>query len=330
MTFNSSDFTIDLRKIRLLRELSARGTVTAAAAALHLTPSAVSQQLAGLSRELGVPLLERRGRGVSLTGQARLLLSHADAVQEQLELTRAALASWSGGTVGEVRVGSLATGIAALVAPALARLRDERPQLVVRATELDGDEGLALLDAGELDLIVVSDFLGAPTRQDARYHRVDLIADVMDVVLPADHPLADPNGVRLADLAGEVWVGAEPGDSCAHIITGVCAAAGFVPDTRHHCREWDAVAALVSAGVGVALIPRLAFPLRQQDVVVCPVLGQPASRVLFALARAGTQLDPGTAVVVDTLRAVAAERLDGIAAGATEPLDDANLALAGR
>lgn len=314
MTFDSADFTIDLRKIRLLRELSARGTVAATAAALHLTPSAVSQQLAGLGRELGVPLLERRGRGVALTGQARLLLSHADAVQEQLELTRAALASWSGGGVGEVRIGSLATGIAALVAPAIARLRVERPELTVRTSEFDGPAALELLDAGELDLIVVSDFLGAPTRQDARYHRVDLIVDVMDAVLPIDHPLADPRGVRLADLAGEVWVGAEPGDSCSHIVTGVCAAAGFVPDTRHYCKEWDAVAALVSAGAGVALIPRLAFPLRQQDVAICPVLGRPASRVLFALARAGTQLDPATATVVEAMRAIAGDRPDGAAA----------------
>lgn len=312
MTIGSQDFTIDLRKLRLLRELERCGTVTAAAAALHLTPSAVSQQLAGLSRELGVPLLERRGRGVALTGQARLLLGHADAVQEQVELARAALASWSDGTVGEVRVGSLATGITALVGPALARLRKDRPRLGVRTSELDGAAALAMLDAGKLDLIVVSDFLNAPTRLDARYHRLDLINDVMDAVLPADHPLADPQGVRLADLAHEVWVGAEPGESCAHIVTGVCAAAGFVPDLRHRCQEWDAVAALVAAGAGVALIPRLAYPLRQQGLAICPVLGQPASRMLFALLRAGTQLDPGTAAVLETLQTVAAERPDSI------------------
>lgn len=305
MAIPSQDFTIDLRKLRLLRELDRRGTVAATAAAMHLTPSAVSQQLAGLSRELGVPLLERRGRGVVLTGQARLVLTHADAVQQQLEMARSALASWSEGTVGEVRIGSLATGIAALVAPAMARLRNERPDLVVKTTECDGDEALAMLDAGELDLIIASDFLGAPPRSDARYHRIDLVVDVMDAVLPAGHPLADPNGVSLADLAGEVWVGAEPGDSCSHITAGVCSAAGFVPDTRHHCKEWDAVAALVAAGAGVALIPRLAYPLRQKNLEICPVVGQPASRVLFALVGAGSQVDPGTSAVLDMLQAVA-------------------------
>jgi len=316
MAINSPDFTIDLRKIRLLRELARLGTVAAAAAALHLTPSAVSQQLAGLSRELGVPLLERNGRGVTLTGQARLLLSHAEAVQEQLELTRTALSSWSTGNVGEVRIGSLATGIGALVGPAIARLGTERPSLAVRTWEADGEAALALLDAGELDVIITTDFLGAPTRQDARYHRTDLIVDVLDAVMPLGHPLANPRGVRLEDLAGEVWVGADPGDSCGHIVTGVCAVAGFVPDTRHHCKEWDAVAALVAAGAGVALIPRLAFPLRQRDVLICPVLGQPAARLLFTLTRAGTQLDPGTAAVIELLREIASLRPDGITAPA--------------
>jgi DNA-binding transcriptional LysR family regulator len=308
MTIVSADFTIDLRKLRLLRELDRRRTVSATAAALHLTPSAVSQQLAGLSREVGVPLLERRGRGVALTGQARLLLEHADAVQEQLERARAALAAWSEGSAGEVRVGSLATGITALVAPAMARLSGQRPGLTVRAQEREAEEALELLDAGELEVALTVDFLGAPSRQDRRYHRVDLLVEPMDAVLPVGHLLADPAGVPLTALAGEAWVATYSSDACAQIITGVCAAVGFTPDVRHYCREWDAVAALVAAGAGVALIPRLAQPLRPAGLVVCPVLGAPASRRLIALARTGTHADPGTAAVLDALRAVAAEQ----------------------
>ncbi len=318
MSLDSPDFTFDPRKIRLLKEVARLGTVAATASALHLTPSAVSQQLAGLSREVGVPLLERHGRGVTLTGQARLLLSHADAVQEQLELTRAALSSWSGGSVGEVRIGALATGMGALVGPAIARLRHERPALSIRAVEVDGEDAVAMLDVGDLDVIINSNFLGAPTRHDARYHRIDLLTDVLDAVLPAGHPLADTRGVRLADLAGEVWVGADPRDSCGHVVTGACAAAGFVPDTRHRCKEWDAVAALVSAGAGVALIPRLAGPLRQKNVVICPILGQPAARVLFVLVRAGRQFDPATSTVLDALQAIAAIRPDRIAPRAVD------------
>jgi DNA-binding transcriptional LysR family regulator len=308
----SWDFTVDWRKLRLLHELDRRGTIAATAEAMYLTPSAVSQQLAGLAKEVGVPLLERRGRSVVLTGQARVLLAHAEEMRELAERTRAALDAWGDGTVGHVRVGSLATGITALVGPAIARLREQRPALVIRVSEQEPDEALDLLDAGELEIAVTVDFPGAPSRQDARYRRVDLIADVMDAVVPAGHPLAARSSVDLADLAGDVWVGAAASDACGHIVTGICAAAGFSPDVQYYCREWDAVAGLVAAGVGVALIPRSAQPLRPPGLAVLPVVGAPASRLLFALVRAGTELDPGTHAMLDALSAVAAARPDGI------------------
>ena len=302
----SWDFMVDWRKLRLLHELDRRGTITATAEAMYLTPSAVSQQLAALSRDVGVPLLERRGRTVVLTGQARLLLAHAEGMRELAERTRAALDAWEDGTVGYVRVGALATAIAALVGPAIVQLRRERPGLVMRVSEEEPDEVLGLLDAGELEIAVTVDYPGAPAREDARYRRVDLIADVMDAVVPADHPLAGRSSIDLADLAGDVWVGAAASDACSHIVTGICAAAGFSPDVQHYCREWDAVAALVAAGLGVALIPRSAQPLRPAGLAVLPVAGAPASRLLFALVRAGTEMDPGTHAVLEALSAVAA------------------------
>jgi DNA-binding transcriptional LysR family regulator len=310
----SWDFTVDWRKLRLLHELDRRGTIAATAEAVYLTPSAVSQQLAGLAREAGVPLLERRGRTVVLTGQARVLLAHAESMRELAEQTRAALDAWADGTVGYVRVGSLATGITALVAPAIVELRKERPGLTVRVSEREPDEALELLDAGELEIAVTVDYPGAPSRQDARYRRADLIADVMDAVVPAGHSLAGRSSIDLTELAGDVWVGAAASDACAHIVTGICAAAGFSPDVQYHCREWDAVAALVAAGVGVALIPRSAQPLRPHDLAVLPVVGAPASRLLFALTRAGTDLDPATRATLEALSTVAAARPDGLTA----------------
>jgi DNA-binding transcriptional LysR family regulator len=301
----SWDFTVDWRKLRLLDELDRRGTIAATAEALHLTPSAVSQQIAGLSRDIGVPILERRGRTVVLTGQARLLLRHAEDMRELAERTRAALEAWSGGTAGYVRIASLTTGITALVAPALARLRHSRPDLTVRVIEREPQEALDLLDAGEAEIIVTVDYPGAPSRQDARYCRADLIDDVMDAVLPADHPLAARPSVDLTDLAADVWVGAAAKDPCGYIVNGICAASGFIPDIRHHTQEWDAVAALVAAGAGVALVPRSAQPLRPPGLAVLPVTGAPATRPLFALLRAGTEADPATAAVLETLRAVA-------------------------
>src|SRR6201996_5000194 len=301
----SWDFTVDWRKLRLLHELDRRGTIAATAEALPLTPSAVSQQLAGLARDIGVPLLERRGRTVVLTGQARLLLAHAEGMRELAERTRAALDAWEDGTVGYVRVGALATAIAALVGPAIVQLRRERPGLVMRVSEEEPDEVLGLLDAGELEIAVTVDYPGAPAREDARYRRMDLLSDVMDAVVPVGHPLAGRASIELKDLAGDVWVGAAASDACSHIVTGICAAAGFSPDVQYYCREWDAVAALVGAGVGVALIPRSAQPLRPHDVAVLPVAGAPATRLLFALMRAGTEQDPGTRATLDALSAVA-------------------------
>jgi DNA-binding transcriptional LysR family regulator len=301
----SWDFTVDWRKLRLLHELDRRGTIAATAEAMFLTPSAVSQQLAGLAREVGAPLLERRGRTVVLTGQARVLLAHAQEMRELAERTRAALDAWEDGSAGYVRIGSLSTGIAALVAPAIVRLRRERPGLTIRVSEREPDEALELLGSGELEIAVTVDFPGAPSREDARYHRVDLLTDVMDAVVPAGHPLAGRPSVELKELAGDVWVGAAASDACSHIVTGICAAAGFSPDVQYYCREWDAVAALVGAGVGVSLIPRSAQPLRPHDVAVLPVADAPASRLLFALTRAGTEQDPGTRATLEALGAVA-------------------------
>ena len=228
----SWDFTVDWRKLRLLHELGRRGTIAAVADAMFLTPSAVSQQLAGLAREVGVPLLERRGRSVVLTGQARVLLAHAEEMRELAERTRAALDAWADGAEGYVRVGALATGIGALVGPAIVRLRAERPGVTIRVSEQEPDEAIDLLDAGELEVAVTVDYPGGPAREDARYRRVDLIGDVMDAVVPAAHPLAGRSAVNLSELACDVWVGAAASDACGHIMTGICAAAGFSPDVQ--------------------------------------------------------------------------------------------------
>ncbi|NIZ91415.1 LysR family transcriptional regulator [Kineococcus rubinsiae] len=312
MSIDSGNFTIDLRRVRLLREVDQRGTVAATAAALHLTPSAVSQQLAGLARDLDVPLLEKQGRGVRLTGQARVLLRHADAMAAQLELARADLSAFADGTVGEVRVGSLATAIAAVVAPALGRLRRERPGLEVLVREKEPDDALAGLDAGELDVVVAVDTHGARRRDDPRYHRVDLLTDVLDALLPSGHPSAHLPEIPLEELAHEAWVSSPASDACAQITSGACASAGFAPDVRHHCREWDAVAALVAAGAGVALLPRLAHPLRHTGLAVVPLAGTPAARSIYAVTRAGRDADAPTAAVLGALLRAAADRPDAV------------------
>ena len=305
MSVYSRDFTIDPRRIRVLREVGLRGTVTAAAAGLHLTPSAVSQQIAVLSRELGVPLLEKTGRGVRLTGQARLVLAHATVVQAQFERARAELAAFADGTIGTVAVAGFSTAISGLIAPALKLLAATRPGITVTAIEMDPPDVFTRLDRGDLDIVVAVDHRGVPPHTDPHYYRVPLLADRFDVGLPADHPFAGHVDITLADLSGEIFVAAAPQSSCAEVTLAACAAAGFTPDIRHYSSDWHAVASLVAVSCGVALVPRLAQPLTEDGFVLRPLAGPMAARNIFAAVRAGAQDDPVLSATLEALTQVA-------------------------
>lgn len=305
MSTVSRDFTIDLRRLRVLRMLEQCGTVSAAAVALHLTPSAVSQQIAGLARETGVQLLEKRGRGVRLTSRARLLLEHAAVIEQQLEAARADLSRWDAGAAGRIAVGALSTGISALVAPALQSLRDSHPGLTLTVVETEPPLLFSALDLGDVDIAIAVHHRPSPPLTDTRYHRVPLLVDPLDVALPVGHRLSDPDGVQLVDLSTEPWVAGYPGGSCAELSDAICMNAGFTPDVRHHCNDWVALAALVAAGAGVALVPRLAQPLSADGLQVLPLLGVSASRHFYAAVRAGSQADPAIAMVLARLAEVA-------------------------
>jgi DNA-binding transcriptional LysR family regulator len=305
MSLYSKDFTIDPRRLRVLREVSLRGTVTGAASGLRLTPSAVSQQIAALSRDLGVPLLEKTGRGVRLTGQAQLILTHATVVQAQFERARADLAAFSDGRIGRVSVASFSTGISGLIAPAMRKLRTTRPGITVTAVEMDPPDIFTSLDRGELDVAIAVDFRKAPPRTDPHYHRVELLADLFDVALPTNHPLAGRESIELAELAREVFVAASPGSSCSEVTFATCAAAGFSPDVRHYSVDWHAIASLVAVEAGIALVPRLAGPLNCPGVVIRPIAGQRAARNVFVAVRSGAQDDPVLGATLEVLQEVA-------------------------
>ncbi len=305
MSVFSKDFTIDPRRIRVLREVAQRGTVTSAAAGLNLTPSAVSQQIAALSRDLGVPLLEKTGRGVRLTGQARVVLQHASVVQAQFERARADLAAFADGARGSVAVAGFSTAISGLIAPAMRSLAESRPGITVTAVEMEPPEVFTRLDRGELDVVIAVDHRGVPPHTDPHYHREPLLADRLDVGLPAAHPFAARDSISLADLAHETFVAAAPQSSCSEVTMAACAAAGFTPDIRHYSSDWNAVASLVAVGCGVALVPRLAQPLAVSGFSVRPLAGVGAARNIFAAVRAGAQDDPVLAATLQVLCDVA-------------------------
>jgi DNA-binding transcriptional LysR family regulator len=307
MSTFSKDFMIDPRRLRVLREVALRGTVTSAAHGLHLTPSAVSQQIAALARELGVPLLEKTGRGVRLTGQAKLILSHATVVQAQLERARAELAAFADGQIGNVSIASLSTGISGLVAPVISRLRTTRPGITVTAVEMEPPDVFTRLDSGEIDIVIAVDYRKAPPRTDPNYFRIELLFDVLDVALPVGHRLARCESIDLSELASDIFVTASPGSSCSDVTLGACAVAGFNPDVRHYSIDWHAITALVGVEAGIALVPRLAGPLEREGVVIRPLRGQRAARNIFAAVRSGAQDDPVLAATLEVLQAVACE-----------------------
>lgn len=297
---------LDVRRLRSLRELADRGTIAAAADALHLTPSAVSQQLAALEREAGVQLIEPDGRRVRLTPAAELLLEHADPLFAQLERLRAELDAHADGTAGIVRIGAFPTGIVGLVAPAVRLLEQRAPGIRLRVMELEAPEVFDCLGRREIDVAVSMEAPSAPRAGDARFHRRELASDVLDAVLPATHPLANGSGpLPLQELATEPWVCPPVGWSCDEVVRAGCQASGFLPRVEHRTSDWRAVVALVGAGLGVSLVPRLAQLTPPPGVVVRPLAGQPPCRHLIGVSLGGAEHRPAIAAVLDALGAAA-------------------------
>lgn len=308
---------IDTRRLRTLRALADHRTVTAAAAALHLTPSAVSQQLVALEHEVGHRLLERDGRGVRLTSVGRILLGHTNEVLAQLERAEADIAAYTTGTAGEVKVASFATAIGLVVAPAVGTLRDKEPGIRVHVLDAEGDQSLTMVLDGAVDVAVAVEYRGAPAEDDRRLSRIPLYSEPFDLVLPRAHRLAtvpdrtedvpplpdhDAETLSVADLAGETWIGPYPGNPCHDVIALACEHAGFIPEFAHSSDDFSAVVALASAGAGVAMVPRLA--LRDTDlsgVVIRPVAAGPNRRV-FAAVRRGAEHHPLLIPLLNTLQ----------------------------
>ncbi|MFI6847927.1 LysR family transcriptional regulator [Kitasatospora sp. NBC_00085] len=294
---------IDARRLRTLRAVADHRTVTAAAAALYLTPSAVSQQLAALEQETGHHLLAREGRGVRLTAAGEILLGHADAVLAQLERAEADLAAYSAGVCGEVTVASFATGISLVLAPAIGTLATRAPGVRLKVLDAEGDASLPMVLDGRADLAVAVEYRGAPRADDARLTRVPLYAEPFEAVLPLDHALAATEGpIAVADLAAEPWIGPYPGNPCHDVVLLACEHAGFQPRLVHSSDDFRAVVALASAGAGVALVPRSALlGVDLAHVAVRPVDSALATRRVFAAVRAGADGHPLIRPVLDAL-----------------------------
>ncbi|MFM9448643.1 LysR family transcriptional regulator [Streptomyces acidiscabies] len=293
---------IEARRLHILRAVADHRTVTAAAAALYLTPSAVSQQLAALEQETGHRLVERGAKGVRLTPAGEILLGHTNAVLAQLERAEAELAAYSNGEAGTVTVAAFATGIALVVAPAMTRLARTAPGIRLRVQDAEGDASLPMVLDRQVDVAVAVEYRGAPAADDPRLTHVPLYAEPFDAVLPSHHRLADTPEVPLAELAKDTWVGPYPGNPCHDVAVLACENAGFQPSMEHASDDFRAVVALVSVGAGVALVPRSALlGTDLAGVCVRPVDGVAPTRRVFAAIRRGAEAHPLIRPVLEAL-----------------------------
>lgn len=292
---------IDVRRLAVLRELHRCGTVTAAAAALNLTPSAVSQQLAALGRQAGLPLVEPTGRRLQLTGAGLALVQHAEMVLDQLEKAETELRALAAGETGVVTVGAFPTAINGLIIPAMRALRASRPAVRLQVRDLTGEDTVGVLMQGQLDIALGLTYPGGRAAEERGAVERPLLEDPLDLVLPVDHPLARNRTIALTAVRDEPWVSGLPTSPCRRIVDAACAAAGFTPRVEHCTDDWSAVVGLVGAGAGVALVPRLAQPETADDVVIRPVAGHAPRRHLVLLTRPAAAAAPHVTAVIDQL-----------------------------
>lgn len=275
---------IDLAALRSLTSIAGRGTLARAAAELGYTPSAVSQQVKRLERELGTPLLAPAGRGVVLTPAGRALVDASGDVFAALEVASSAARSVAGGRpTGLLRIGAFSTAIRGLLAPALVDLGRRHPDLRVDIVELDPPEALSAVDVGSVDLALVHDADGVPTAAPASVRQAVVHTDVGDLAVPSGHPLAEASAsVRVTDLAVHSWVTSPPGTVCHQWFRRLFAASGREPDVRHVADDFSTQLALVASGNVLALVPRLARPEVPDGVVVRRLATAPTREVRAA------------------------------------------------
>ena len=299
---------LDLRRLRLLRELHQRGTIAAVADALQFTPSAVSQQLGILEREAGVPLLERAGRGVRLTDAALVLVEHADALLERAELAEADLAAASGMVAGRARIAGFQSVMLRLALPAMEALARDAPRLRCELLEAEPEEALPQLALGDLDLVLADEWQHHPRTLPAGVERHDLLRDFVRIVLPARHPLARRfrDAVPLRELAGERWASGHTEMGWEEMTKRACRElGGFSPDIRHRANDATVSLALVASGLAVAMLPDLPLPSRYPGIAVRSIAERPIDRAIFAATRSADAARPSTQALLDAVRAVA-------------------------
>ncbi|MCX4452600.1 LysR family transcriptional regulator [Streptomyces sp. NBC_01340] len=293
---------LNLERLRTLDALARHGSVSGAAEGLHVTTSAVSQQMSKLEREVGQQLLAKNGRGVRLTDAGRLLADHAARILSQVELAQSDLEAQRGQVVGELRLSAFPTAARGLFPAALAALRAEHPGLRVRSSELEPEAGVAGVIRGDLDLAVVLDWYNKPMPLPDGLVKAPILDDPADVAMPVGHRLADRAEVDLGDFADDEWITWGEGEFCHEWLMFTLRSRGVEPHIGHRAGETHTQLGLVAAGLGVCIAPLLGRHPMPEGVVTVP-LRQAVRRHVYVIWRADADRRPSIRAAVGALRA---------------------------
>jgi DNA-binding transcriptional LysR family regulator len=275
---------LSLGRLRVLQEVVRCGSFSSAAHELSYTQSAVSQAIARLEAETGAPLVIRNRRGVRPTAAGATLVEHAEAIFGQVRAAEAELAAVLGVRGGTLRVASFPSAGATLIPLALARFREQHPQVSLTLAEGEPEEIAPRLRSGDFDLALLFEFPGVGSSPVEGLAATWLLDDPLDVALPANHRLATKRSLALEDLRNEDWVQTSAPSPCARHVVRSCLAAGFEPQVTFESDDYETVQGLVAAGVGVALIPRLALTRVHPGIVVRALSPRPSRSVVAATA----------------------------------------------
>lgn len=294
---------IDLAALTSLRAVATHGSVVGAADALGFTPSAISQQVKRLEKQVGVALLERVGRGVMLTGQGRRLVDDGSRLLADLEELESGLHRDADRVAGRLRVAAFSTAMRGLVAPVVRDLLDRHPDLALTLAEREPWDTIDLVASGQQDLGIVHRWGDVPLHVPEHLVGVTIAHDVADVIVPRGHRLAGRTRLSPRDLVDESWVATPEGTICRQWLMRMYDGTGRAPRIAHVAQEFDSHLALVGAGIGIALVPRLGRRPLPDDVVAITAHRPSPTREIAVVHRRSMLESPAVRAVVRALTA---------------------------
>ena len=292
---------LDVKRLRILREVAHQGSFSAAAAALYLSQSAVSQQIATLEKEVGMTLLDRTREGPKLTDAGGVLVSHAEAAIARLDEAERELAAIAGLEGGQLRLASFPSASATVLTEAVSEFHRRHPKVRLGVTDAEPEESLPALRGGELDLALTFDYPSVPQSEDRDVERTLVLEESMHLALPKSHPLAERPVVPLAELSDSVWLCGSRPSSCGEVIFRACRDAGFEPRIGFESDDYHVMQGFIAAGLGFTLLPDLALPTLRSELVIRATDPPAPTRRVWAATRAEGSRSPATEAMLAIL-----------------------------